>query len=65
MRIHELSLTLKFVKFILFMKDYRMQIYTVMKFKANRNFFAFCLHKFCDVGLLKATTLLTEENFTY
>ena len=47
------------------MKDYRMQIYTVLKFEASRNFFAFCLHKFCDVGLLKATTLFTEENFMY
>ena len=36
MRTHELSLNLKFVK-MLFMKDYRMQIYTVLKIEANRN----------------------------
>ena len=38
-----------------------MQIYTVLNIEATV-IWAFCLHKFCDVRLLKAKTLFTEAS---
>ena len=40
-----------------------MQIYTVLKIEANGNLSFFVYMRFCDVGLRKAKTLFSEENF--
>ena len=42
-----------------------MQVYAVLKIEANRNLsFLFTL-RFGDVGLLKAKTFFSEDNFMY
>ena len=40
-----------------------LQIYTVLKIEANGNLSFFVYVRFCDVGLRKAKTLFSEENF--
>ena len=40
-----------------------MQIYTVLKIEANNNLSFFVYIRFCDVGLRKAKTLFSKEEF--